>query len=413
MLQELLARRADLIAEANLIFDRAKGRKLTAAEAERDDAIEDELREIGLRRRHAERSAGGFESLGEFARAVCKAAHPHHSRIDPRLMAGPAGLSETMASDGGFLVPTAMAGDLVTKLYTQGELNARCTHLTSAGLENEIRAPILDEKSRGNGSRWGGLTLRRVAEGEPIPAVKPELREIKLPLTKLAGVVYATSSLIKDAPLLGAVLEFAFLEEANFQTELGLIHGVGGDQMIGTLNADAAITIEAEGDQGAGTIVPANLEKMWAAFPIAARKSGCWITSKSGEIALGRCVTTIKNVAGTETVGAVLTPTITWLPPGSVAGSPWAHLNGLPVIPHEVAPIAGVRGDLQLVDLSQYVIVDKAAVLTPSLHLRFLYDEEVFRFTYRMNGQPIWSAPRKAYGTEDPESPFVILGSRA
>jgi len=43
-----------------------------------------------------------------------------------------------------------------------------------------------------------------------------------------------------------------------------------------------------------------------------------------------------------------------------------------------------------------------------------MYDESVFRFTYRVNGQPTWdSVLAPANGATNTLSPFVVLASRA
>ena len=50
----------------------------------------------------------------------------------------------------------------------------------------------------------------------------------------------------------------------------------------------------------------------------------------------------------------------------------------------------GIAGDLILMDPSTYLIGDKANVgiqSAVSIHVRFVYDESVFRFVYRCDGQ--------------------------
>jgi len=43
-----------------------------------------------------------------------------------------------------------------------------------------------------------------------------------------------------------------------------------------------------------------------------------------------------------------------------------------------------------LADFSQYKFIDKGGMQSDvSIHVRFIYDESVFRFVYRCDGQPV------------------------
>ena len=69
--------------------------------------------------------------------------------------------------------------------------------------------------------------------------------------------------------------------------------------------------------------------------------------------------------------------------------------------------------DIVLADLSQYLLIDKGGIsAASSIHVRFLYDENVFRFIYRVDGQPIWNAPITPYKGAGTLSPFVTLQAR-
>ena len=49
---------------------------------------------------------------------------------------------------------------------------------------------------------------------------------------------------------------------------------------------------------------------------------------------------------------------------------------------------------------------------TSSIHVRFLYDENVFRFIYRCDGQPIWNKALTPYKGSSTVSPYVTLAKR-
>jgi len=65
-------------------------------------------------------------------------------------------------------------------------------------------------------------------------------------------------------------------------------------------------------------------------------------------------------------------------------------------------------------DLSQYLIVEKTGGIdaSSSIHVRFLYDEQTFKFTFRMDGQPMWNSAVTSYKGNVTRSPFVTLAKR-
>ncbi len=82
-----------------------------------------------------------------------------------------------------------------------------------------------------------------------------------------------------------------------------------------------------------------------------------------------------------------------YLPGGGASAAPFATLFGRPVIPIEQCQALGHLGDIIFMDPTAYVLCDKGAVKSDvSIHVRFLYDESVFRFVYRVDGQPVWAS---------------------
>ena len=102
-----------------------------------------------------------------------------------------------------------------------------------------------------------------------------------------------------------------------------------------------------------------------------------------------------------------------YMPPGGVSAEPYGTIFGRPVIEVEQAGSLGSVGDINFVDLSQYLLIDKGGInAATSIHVRFLYDESVFRFIYRVDGQPIWKTSLVPYKGANNLSSFVTLGAR-
>ncbi|MBU1623385.1 MAG: phage major capsid protein, partial [Nanoarchaeota archaeon] len=99
---------------------------------------------------------------------------------------------------------------------------------------------------------------------------------------------------------------------------------------------------------------------------------------------------------------------------GGISGAPYGTLFGRPVIAIEQADTVGDLGDVMLLDLSQYLMIDKGGLqAASSLHVMFLYAEQVFRFIYRTDGQPAWNSSLTPANSSNTLSPFVLLDARA
>jgi len=60
-----------------------------------------------------------------------------------------------------------------------------------------------------------------------------------------------------------------------------------------------------------------------------------------------------------------------------------------------------------------YIIAEKGPIQSAvSIHVRFIYDETVFRFVYRCAGQPEYSTAITPFKGSDTESPFITLAAR-
>jgi HK97 family phage major capsid protein len=102
-----------------------------------------------------------------------------------------------------------------------------------------------------------------------------------------------------------------------------------------------------------------------------------------------------------------------YLPPGGYSQSPYGALFGRPVVPVEFCQTLGTTGDVQLLDLSQYVLAVKGGMSSAwSMHVKFLYGEQTFRITMRADGQPVWNSVLTPFKGTNTVSPFVWLAAR-
>lgn len=65
-------------------------------------------------------------------------------------------------------------------------------------------------------------------------------------------------------------------------------------------------------------------------------------------------------------------------------------------------------------DASQYLWIERTGITRQSsMHVRFDYDETVFKFTWRAGGRPDWMNKIEAYKGTTARSPYVCLAERA
>jgi len=346
---------------------------------------------------------GQFKSFGEQLLAVVQADKPG-GEVDSRLAAKSAsGLRENTPSDGGFLIQEDFVSELLNRTYETGVIASRCRRIPISSNSNALKINTLAESSRANGSRWGGIEAFWAGEADAYTASKPKFRQLRLELGKLTGLCYATEELLEDASALEAVIGLAFSEEFGFKIDDAIIHGLGSDQPLGIMNSDCLITVDAETGQEANTVKFENIVKMWARMWARSRANSVWLINQDVEPQL---------YTMTMTVGQGGVPV--YLPTGGLNDSPYSQLLGRPVIPVEYCQTLGQKGDIILADFSQYLLVDKGGVNSArSIHVRFIYDETTFRFTYRLDGQPIWDSALSPYMGSSSLSPFVTLAARA
>lgn len=343
-----------------------------------------------------------FRSFGEQMMAVMKAGTPG-GPTDLRLSTRATGLNEGTPSEGGFLVQTDFSADLIKRTYETGVLAARCKRLAVSGNSNGIKVNAVNETSRADGSRWGGVLAYWKAEAAAKTPTKPAFRQIDLDLKKLVGLCYATDELLQDANALQEVMMQAFSEEFGFKLDDAIINGTGAGQPQGILGSGALVSVAIETGQPADSLQPENIIKMWSRCYARSRLNAVWLINQDIEpqlFTLGIAIGT-----GGSTV---------YMPPGGLSGQPYGTLFGRPVIPIEQCATLGDKGDIILFDPQEYVLADKGGMQSAqSIHVMFVYDESVFRFVYRVDGQPIWAAPLTPYkGAANTQSPYVTLDAR-
>lgn len=343
-----------------------------------------------------------FRSLGEQLAAVAASSGPQ-GIIDKRLLRiqaearAASGQNEATASEGGFLVEQPLAEGIVKRMFADGEILSRVRRRPIGAGANGIRYNGLKEDSRADGSRHGGVRAYWMAEAGALTASSMDFEQRELRLNKLGALVYATQEMLDDVVFLDAEIADIVPKELRFVTEAAIVAGDGAGKPLGYRSVSAYIAQAKENSQTAATINTANVAKMMARMPAGSYANAVWLVDQTALSQLPLLT------VGNQPV---------WT--ANFQESPYGNLLGRPVIAHEHGATLGTLNDIDLVDLSEYMFIDRGGIRGDvSMHVRFLYDEMAFRFTYRCDGGPIFRSPLTPKSGGDTQSPFVGLATRA
>jgi len=344
--------------------------------------------------------AMNFKTWGEQLQMVRKAAT---GVIDPRLVKTVSGLGENDDAAGNFLVQADFATELIRNTHNGSTLAKKCRKIPISSNANSLIINGLDEKSRKNGSRYGGIQVYWTDEAATVTATKPSFRQIELKLKKLTGAYYATDELLDDTTALQSECASAFSEEFAFKVDDAILDGGGGGRPLGILKSGALIQIAKETGQAADTILAENIMKMPMRCSVGSRPKAEWYYNIDCEPQLAK----MTLVVGTGGIPV-------YLPAGGLSQAPYGALYGRPMTPLEQCSGLGDVGDIIYGDFSKYLLIEKSGIAaSQSVHVRFLYNEQIFKFVYRLDGQPLNNGPLAPYKGTTTTSPFVAIAARA
>ncbi len=351
-----------------------------------------------------------FANFGEFLQCVRNAAM-QPSGIDARLQKRAAlGATELVGAEGGFLVGKDVSATILEDMHEVGVLAPLCQEIPISSGSNSIVINGVDETSRVDGSRFGGVQAYWAAEAGTTTATKPKFRQIDLKLAKLFAVYYATDEVIADATALGQIAGRAFAEEIAFKVDDAVYRGDGAGKPLGILNSGCLISVAKESGQTAATFTYGNAVAMRGRMSPRSRARAIWVMNQEVESVLPNMNFNIWNSPKSDIVGG----SSVYIPANSAAEAPFGRLLGMQIIVIEHASALGTAGDVALVDMSQYLLATKGGVQqAESMHVQFLTGEMTYRFTYRCDGQPARKAALTPYKGSSTIGPFVICDARA
>lgn len=430
MLKKLRQMLADAKAKANAINKAAEtqGRTLTDAEQTEFDALIGECGKLqsqitaqeallDLERATGSSAATTFEvgvdhrtekpwaSFSEQLAAVRRHATSKGAATDPRLHAASLGGNESVDAEGGFLVAPEFAPGVWQRTYQESNLAQRCFDQPMTA-SNRLVVNAVDEDSRQDGSRFGGISHLWLGESGTYTPSQPKFRQMEFIAKKLIALTYATEEQLADGPAFAAYIDEAVPLELAFAVDDAIYNGTGAGMPLGFMKSGALLTIAKDSGDTAGTVTFNNNDifNMWGRFWAPSRKNAAWFINQD-------CEKNLWNL----TRGSGTAVELLYTGPGEKGNnSPYGVMMGVPVIPVEYAATQGTPGDIALVDLSQYYLARRSNVeMATSIHVQFLTDQQAFRWKLRLDGQPAWKKPLTPKNGTNTLSPFIALATRS
>ena len=233
---------------------------------------------------------------------------------------------------GAFAVGSDMATGIFDRAYQRSVLWSRCREFPISSNSNSISIPGIDETSRANGSRQGGVTSYWLDEAGDKTASNPKFNNVDLSLKKLIGLCYATDELLEDADLLGSFIQDAFAREFSFKLDDAVIRGTGAGQPLGILNGPSLVSVT--GASSADTITGADVVECYSRLWPGSENDSIWVANRD---TLPQLMTMNSSTAGDGTPY--------FLPMNGLSGKPYNTLLGRPLYFIEQCTTLGDVGD--------------------------------------------------------------------
>lgn len=333
--------------------------------------------------------SGEFRNFKDFALAI-------KAKDTKRLYNAVAGGSEGVGAGGGFLVPEEFSSMFIDGTIENSVMLPGCTIYPMKSASRIV--PAWDGADHSSGL-LGGMAANWIQEGGDNDVQYPKARQITLNAKKLVIIAAATQELAEDAPDYESNLQNGLTRVASWKVDDALIHGTGNGQPLGIMNSPSLIGVNPEAGQAITTILYENVIKMMARLHPSCWNNAVWLAHPSTLPQLMLQVLVV-GTGGSE-VKAFTFQDGTY------------RLLGRPLFFTEKCQPLGTKGDLILVDRSQYLVgMRKDIVMDTSIHVHFTTVQNAYRCVMRLDGIPAWDkAVTPARGT-DTLSWAVVLNDR-
>lgn len=291
---------------------------------------------------------------------------------DFRLMAKgkSADFNEGNDEEGGYLVPEEVETAIVRYQTETGVFRKYGATIRSTK-GDRLRLGRLDQSV----NSFGGVVFSWEGEGDLGARTGAKFGKALLVAKKLMALTVMSNEFLQDSDegTVNFIVQL-FGEAAAYAEDLAFFNGDGTDRPLGILQTPG---IQSVNRAVANQISYADVNSMFYKLSPSMRKNAVWFGNTEAIAYLD----SLKDADGRP----LFVSNALSLQEG---GTP-TRLKGLPFVELEETYLSalGVKGDLVLVDMSKYYILDKAGLMIDvSPHSRFEYDETEWRFKKRVDG---------------------------
>lgn len=312
---------------------------------------------------------------------------------------GKATLVEGTDSAGGFLVPTIFNNQLIQDGLESSVVRSNGAFVVPMSSDT-LTYPYVNETTRAS-TVYGGIVGYWQAEGSTYLESEPVFGQIRLTAHKFIGYTKVSEELLADSAVsLEPFLRRSFAEAWAHFEDIAFLRGTGSGQPLGILNAPALVSVTR---QDTDEVLLQDLINIWARAKVGSRSKGVWVANHEVLTQLLRlnAANTTTNAYGAQLVFI-----------DNVKGAPQMSIFGRPLILSEKMTALGTAMDLGFFDFSRYIIGDRQGLTIDMSGAPYWTTGHVaFKFTERVDGQPMDVSALTPYQGTATLSPFVALGS--
>lgn len=353
-----------------------------------------------------------FKTFGEFLHSVARIRR--FGEIDNRLVyktergdlskpvadaRGKASLVEGTDSAGGFLVPEEFRAQL-QDIGIESAVVRRANPFIVPMASDTLRYPIVNDTTHAS-SVHGGVVAYWSKEGAVGTESEPTFGSILLTAHKLSGYTKVSNELMADSAVaLEPLLRRQFGEAWSWFEDLAFLKGTGSGQPLGVYNAACTVSVTR---QDTDEVFIKDIINLYARMLPGSRDRAVWILNHEvlPQLMWSHSANTSTNAYGAP---QVFMPNIVDPLKQTILGRPYFVTEKLPGL--------GDAGDLMFCDFGSYLIGERSPLtIDMSDQVYWSTDYLAFKFTERIDAQPILTSALTPYGSQDTLSAFTMLGA--
>lgn len=312
---------------------------------------------------------------------------------------GKATLVEGTDSAGGFLVPQEFRSDLQA-IGLEQAVTRNANPFVVPMRSDTLTYPIVNDASHAS-SVHGGVIAYWAKEGATLTESEPTFGQIMLTANKLTGYTKVSDELLADSAIqLEPWLKRQFGEAWAWFEDLAFLRGTGSGQPLGITNAACTLSLTR---QDTDNVLLKDIYNLYSRMLPGSRDRAVWVLNHEvlPELLFMNAANTTTNAYGAQTMFQA-----------NIVDPVAKTILGRPYFVTEKMAGLGDAGDLAFFDFGSYLIGDRSPlVIDMSSHVYWTTGYIAYKFTERVDGQPIFAAAQTTYGTQDSLSPFVMLSA--